>query len=569
MRADRGRRAGCAVLALAGWLMRPVPALAQDWFGNLQLQYQRVDLTQLQLQSNGSLLPVHRVGELWIQSYEANQRSYPGPDLLLQTQLRFVGQADVHGPNSIQSPLASMRLIHPYYNLLASYQPVISKTAFQTPTGIGDSTVTQRLTAHYSETQFIGHAAPPRLPQLDLQWIHRFRDDTGFASKEHSDQQTARLSYSQPWWNAYAGITHQSAEREGSATVPLEQRVGNAGGSVRLDPRPDASVGLSYDLADTRSGVGGSPTAITTSQAANLTGNWRFAPRWSADLNWVYHHMVSNQLLSGVQNDQDGVAIASWLPSRPWRLTAGGGLRTVRLTDGSPHNLEYMTATAALDDRVRRDWQLIGNLAHTTNWDPELGRYSVETFGITSRMDARRRAHLDVAWQMTASGDSASASDAVNIAWGMRLDLMPLRSLVMTGALRSNRVGPGLIVANGVTRTRSFGFTWRPTTVTTLIGAYSLTGLLPNDSPRNSTWSLTGQYAPSSRLQLNGVWSRSTQVTATPLAGVLVGTEVASARLTSALTRRFTAAAGVSVSDPGKPQHSKQYDATMTWSFGR
>jgi hypothetical protein len=218
---------------------------------------------------------------------------------------------------------------------------------------------------------------------------------------------------------------------------------------------------------------------------------------------------------------------------------------------------------------ARRDWQLTGSLTTTTNWDPERGHYSVQTLGFTSRMEARRRAQLDIAWQLTANGDTALTSQAATINWGARLDLTPLRSLTVTGALRAARTGPGLVVVSSVTRTRSLSFSWHPTPAATLVGSYSSTGLLPDDSPRNSTRSLTAQYAPSPRLQFTGVWSKSTQVSAIPVAGGLAGSEIVSGRLQSALTNRLTAAAGASVSDRGQPQSSKQYDATMTWSFGR
>ncbi len=554
---------------LAGLLfLGATPAAAQDLYGRLQIQYQHTDVATRQVSGTGSIDLVRRQRETWLQMYEANHQAYPRQDMLLQTQLRFERQDEVTSINRVTTPQGNMRLYHPWFNLYASYKPTSLRSELRTP--VGDSVISSQLESRFSQAQFTGHFARPRLPQFDFNWVQRLRSDAGTPYKTYGREATGRVTYGRDWFNVYAGVTQQRAETRGGTTVvPLEQRIANLGGSVSLRPTARSAASLQYDLNDTRAGYPNQPGATTQNHSLNANAGWRFAPRWSADANWIYHHSDIQQNLTTVQNDNEGSAMVSWEPWQRGRVTGNAGLRTLHRYQQPDRYIRYISETVASDGTFRPGWQMGGAITHSNNWDPERGTYAVETFGFTSRMDPRRPIRLDAGWTLSTNSDTALAGEQVNVDWGLRGYLTPLRNLTFDLGVRSSRNGPGWLKANAVSRTRSVGFNWRPAPAVSFVGSYSATGAMPNDSPRNVTRTLSAQYARSERFQLTGLWSKSNQERAVPLAGSIPGRESISLRVQSSLTRRLTLSLGYATTDPGKPQTSRQYDALTTWSFGR
>ena len=148
-------------------------------------------------------------------------------------------------------------------------------------------------------------------------------------------------------------------------------------------------------------------------------------------------------------------------------------------------------------------------------------------------------------------------------------DELEIASLRRDGSLRSYRVGSALFTATGVTRTRGADVVWRPFPGMDLTGSWVSTGLLPNDDPRVETRSLTGRWTPWAPLQLTGTWSKSDQVRTSTAITPFRARELASGRANVTLTRRMSAAGGFTVANPGTENSSKEFDAILTWSFGR
>jgi len=553
---------------LAGLLAGAGPAAAQEIYGHLEAQYQKTDVGTVLLRSDGSSYLTRQQREVWLQAYEANHQAFPHRDMLLQTQLRFNRQDEAHGVNQVTTPEGNMRLYHPWFNLYGSYRP--TKLSTELRTTFPDTVITSRLDTRFSEAHLTGHFAKPKLPQLDLDWVSRYRSDSGSPEKEYGRQQTARVAYQQDWFNVYAGVTRQRSERTGPVVVaPLDQRVANAGGAVSVTPRSDASLTLAYNLSDTWAGFSGQHTATTQTHSLNANGDWRFKPRWNSNFYWNYRHSAIRQNVETQQDDNEGAASVNYEPWKRGRVTGMMGLRTLHQFQQPDRYIKYVTEIVGSDGKLRPGWEITGQITNSNNWDPQRGNYSIQTFGVSTRSDYRRRAHLDANWQLASDSDTAAAGQRVNIDWGLRLDLRPLRSLNLTGGVRSTRYGNGLLDMNATTRSRFVSFTWQPVPGVTAVGTYTSTGMMPNDSPRNVTRSLSAQYARSERLRLTGAWTRSNQERANPMAGGLKGREVVSAHAQSSLNRRLTVRAGISESDPGQPQVSKQYDTTITWSFGR
>jgi hypothetical protein len=558
-------------------LLAPAPASSEGLFGTAQVQFQRSEDVLFLRQADGSTRRTPFTREQWIQSYDVNHRAYPRTNVLLQSTFRFTDQAVVGRTDRQTVPTGSMRLLHPYASLFASVQPTFTR---QPLLALGasavDSATGTSIRLQRREAQLIGRVAMPSWPTLDLSWIRRSNDpvdlSTGagnaFLPGERNRQRSARVAYDRERWSAYGAWTDQRFERDVSGSVASNQRSLRSGGSLRLAPRPEAGLTIVYDYTDTKSGFENARSTKIRGHSADVNGDWRHSERLVTSLTGNFRRTVSTQLRDGAQNDYEAGLLTSWQPRPGTRLSTGGGARTVRLLAG-PRTLGYFTTVAAGEGRVRPGWTVNSLASNTVNWDPERGTFAVQTAGGTSRMLFGKRGQLDGDVQVTANGDTASAPQRWTNAWGLRANVQPLRSLTLAASLRSYRVGPGLLEPTARTRTHGADATWRPFTNFDLTGSWVSTGLLPNDAPRLVTRSMTARLSPRPSFQLSGSWSSSTQERASTVATPFVAREFASARMLLTLSRRLATSGGFTVANPGTDRSAKEYDAIVTWSFGR
>ena len=569
MDADRSlRTAGVAGLLLLGVVAAP-PVEAEGLFGSVQIQTQRVDDVVLVPTSGGALVPRRFSRDMLLQTYDLNHRAYPRANVLVHTSLRFTGVSYGNSPNALRAPEGSIRLLHPWLNLFASHEQATATVGVAEPGSVAaDSATTLSVTTRQTQDQFVARIAPPRWPELDTSWRFRNRAATDLVPGEDSRQRIARLSYSNDRGSVYAGVSDQHVARKVPSATPLDQTVAGAGGSLRLTPLRHLGLTLRYDLTDTRSGFQGQRTTKTRTDVGEASGDWRPAPKWSGNLNWLWRRTQSTQLLAGVRNDHEGVALMSWQPSPLGRLSAGGGVRTTADLDRNAL-LSYLTAIASGDGAVRHGWRANAILTLTRNFDPIRGVYSVATAGGSTHMAFGPHTGFDGNLQVTANGDTASAAQRATNAWSLRLYVVPLRTLTAAVNLRSFRVGPGLFRPTGISSTRGLDLTWRPVPVMDLTGTFASTGLLPDNTQRLSTQTVTGHLLPRPAISITGSWSKSSQRVTSTGGARLTGREIATGRAQITLSRKLAASAGVTVADPGRAGESKQYDAVFTWSFGR
>ena len=576
MRVDRilGRAGTLFVTAMA--LGATAVARAEGLFGTAQVQFHRIEGTLPLRRSDGTTRLVPFARDQWIQSYDLNHRAYPRQNVLVQSTLRLNDQFVVGSPERQTVPLGSVRVMHPYATLFASIQPVIAETPLILPgaTPVDSATATS-VRLERRETQLVGRLAVPNWPSLDLRWLGRRNEPVNLGGNggvivagEKSRQRTARLGYAREAWNAYAEWSDQKFEREVQGTISTDQRILRSGVSLHLAPAGRGSLLASYDLTDTRSGFSGSRTAHTLAHSAQLNGDWRHTPKLVTQVNGNLRSSTSTQTVTGTLTDAEGALLTNYYFTPRVRATAGGGTRTVRTTSGQ-RLLSYFTTLAAADGEVRHDWTANSLLSNTVNWDPERGTFAVQTVGGYSRMRLHGRGQLDGDLQFTANGDTATALQRYSNSWGLRLSLEPLRSLTLAGSMRSYRVGAELLTATGVTRTRGVDVILRPMLNMDLTASWVSTGLLPSDSPRIETRSATGRWTPWAPLQLTGSWSKSDQVRTSTAITPFRAREIASGRAFVTLSRRLSAAAGFTVANPGSGSSSKEFDAILTWSFGR
>lgn len=544
-------------------------ARAEGLFGSAQVQFQRVEDFTIVQRADGTFERRPFSREFWLQTYDVNHRAYPRQNLLLQSSIRFTDLAYVRNANQERTPTGSMRLIHPWANFLASTQPSLSRVAL-IPAGASalDSVNATTITLRRRESQFVGHVAPPRWPTLDLSWLQRSRDAVASAPGEDSRQRNVRLGYDRDTWTTFASWTDQRFERRVPGTVASDQRILRGGGSARFTPAAPVGLTFRYDYTGTRSGFVGARKVDSRTHNADAGGDWRHSERWVTSLTANLRRTVSTQIREGAQNDYETALLSTWQPVPVARVTAGGGVRSVRLLEGM-RTLRYVTTVASSDGQLRPGWRTNATASNTFSWDPERGAFGVQGVGGASRMRFGRNARFDADLQLTANGDTAAVASRYSNSWGTQLVLQPLRAWNLSGSLRSYRVGASWLRPSGVSKNRRVDLTWKPMPGADVTGSWSSTGLLPLDSPRQVTRSVAARLSPTASLQLTGNWSRSSQERVSTVGAGFLAREVASGRAQLALSRRLTATGSLTVADPGTDRSSKQYDAVVTWSFGR
>ncbi len=575
MRADRtlpaALRASATIAALLCGFA--AAARAEGVYGTVQVQYQKADIFQTLLVGDSLTYTQKNSSELWVKSVDMHHQDYLRPDLMLESNFRFSDQSRPDNGTLQRTPYGSMRLLHPWFQVLLSHQPSMQRASLSAQSGLNPDSLTRRnVTTHNTESMLNGHIGVPRWPQLDLAWTRRRRDGAG-ASGERNDARSVRATFDRERYSAYGGVTDQRVSAGTPGTHPSSQQVWNGGASVRVTPMRAASLTAQYDMTDVTGRTFQGPRPQTISHSATVTGDWRPAPRWSTNLNYAFRHVDFGIVGNPPQNDHEGSLLERWNWSKAASLLGGGGLHTVRLTNAgggtTPRLQEYLTAVALLDARVRPHWTVAGSLSHTTNFDPDRSPYGVQTLGGTTRAQLSRRLQFDATMQLSQNGDTASASQRFSNSWAARLQGQALRNLMLAGSLRSTRIGTGLFRATSVTRGIAGDLNWRPVPTLQLVGSYARNTILPASTGRNSSRSLSARFEPTSHWQWYGSWTRTDQRVFASAAGQLSSREVVSTRLQYAPSRRLAASVGTTISEPGRSDESRQLDAALTWSFGR
>lgn len=555
--------------ALLASLLAAAPAHADGVYGTLQLQYQRSESPVVTFDRAGDTRLERTTRELWLRTLDMHNQSYLRSDLLFDANLRFSETSYFGRTDQTRTPQGVLRLIHPYFQLTASHQPSTTRvsTAPLTTPAAADTGKVQTTETRNIETMLIGHFAPPRGPQLDASWMKRSRDGSGLG--DQSIQRNARVAYERERWSAYGSLGDQTQRGRFGAARTGSQGLLGAGGQFRFPVRRGIASSVSYDVNQVRSDVLGGTRNTSRSQSAGLNSSWQANPKLLGSLTYQWRRADALARTNTSQTDQEGAMLFRWTPQRLSSVTTGGGVRTAR-NNGQAGLQKYLTAVGASQGDLRRGWNVTGTLSHTTTWDPQrAGSYGVQTAATSTRMRLSRMANFDGNFQITANGDTAAREQRYALGWATRLQVQPLRSLTLTGALRAQRVGPGLLRPSGASRGRSLDVLWRLNAKADVLASYAANGLLPGNGQRTSSKSATARYAPTARWQYQFQWTRADQSSAASVNGLAPSHETINSQVQYQPTRRVAASVNYSVSDPGQAQRTRRFDAAFTWSFGR
>jgi hypothetical protein len=559
--------ASATLLACAG------PARSQGIYGTFQTQYQKAETDQTFLLGGGQTYRSRTFRELWTRALDMHQQNLVRPDLLLESNVRLTQQSILSRQDLTTTPQGSLRLVHPWFQLLASHQPATVRSSLFSQSGQTPDSVTQRtVTTRNTESLLNGHFNAPRWPTLDASWVRRRRDGGGSVN-DISTTRSARLGYDRDGMSVYGSVNEDRRSSLAPGSIENRQQVFAAGASSRLALPHRISLTTQYDVSDVRGVAGGLRRPSTLSQSGSVGGDWRPSTRLTGTMNYQFRHIDFGTATNPAQTDQEAGLMLRWIPSRGASLVSGSGLRTVRSTgaDGAPREdlQRYVMAVASLQSRVRRNMTGTFTASHTTSWDPLLGRYGVQTVGGSTRAQLTRRIQLDGSMQVTANGDTATSDQRISNNWNLRAQGYPLRTLLVAWSIRNARVGPAFWRASSVNRGRVLDLQWRLVPTLSLLGTIGTSESVGGAGSRSNTRSFSGRWDASRAWHWYGSWTHSDQRSVSSVAGALSSREVASGRVQFEPTRRLATSAGITVNEPGRPDESRQVDVALTWSFGR
>ncbi len=570
MAADRRtRRARLALLAVVAAALPPSGAArAQAVYGYATGQYQRVEqMTQVP----GSDLWTRTAREFWLQTYELNNQSYLRHDLQLTSTLRLTDLAYVNLPDASRAPSGSLRLYHSLFSLYASHQPTQTTSGFNSGgvSAPGDATRLLTVTSKTQDTQLGGSFFAAKLPRLDVSWVRRHRDTDLLSNAETSINRNARAAWDRGPLSLYASLGDQRRDPQVANAVIATQRVATAGGALTVAPLRATSLTMQFDLGDTRNRSNGVTSATTRTHGGNLSGDWRPNRLADVSLSYVVHSVTTTALRTDRTTNQDGSIYLNLTPNRSVRIATGGGVRTTQATDGSEDLLSYATALVSGQGTVRPGWTAVGSAAHTTNWDPTRGSFGAEALRGSSRMRLANGLDVESNVFLSANGDTAARDQRWTTDASARVTATPVRSLTLGYGVRTYQVGARLTRAAARSVSQNLDVRWKVVTSLEMVGSYSESGALPNNFPRSVLRVATVRWSPVPQWQVSGNWSRSDQSRVDAAANQIAGREIAGLRVLGALSRRLTFSGGANVADRGKPTENRQYDGSLTMTFGR
>ncbi len=573
MRDDRRQAPGTLAAVLLGTLLCASAGRAEGVYGTFQTQYQRVDDRETLVSGDGSLRTLVLEQELWLRTLDLHHQSFVRPDLLLDSNLRYSDQSFVGTGDVTRTPFGSLRLIHPWLQALASYQPASQTSSLSSQSGLNPDPITsRRVTTHNQESLISGHVAVPRWPQLDMSWIHRRRDGAGSVADQNTSR-SFRYTFDRERWTTYGGVNDQALSSGIPGSGRNTQQVWSGGGSYHYLPRPSLSTNAQYDVSLVRGVASGIRRPSNVNHSGSVSGEWHASPKWLGTASYQVRHVDFGTPTNPPQTDHEGALIARFQLARRSSLTGGAGIRTVRnyLPEGgtSVGLQKYLTSVAALEGRVRRNWTMTSGLSHTTNFDPTRAAYHLETINTTSRGQLTRRIQVDGTAQFSANSDSGAVASRYGGAWTARVQGTPVRALQLSCSYRGQRSGSALWRAANTSRGLSVDATWKPTNTVQVLGQYGSNSARPAAAGGNSSRSLTARIQPSRQWQWYCSWTRSDQTTVISTAGQLSSQEVVSSRVQYERSRQLAMTAGVTYNDPGRAVESKRLDLTLSWSFGR
>ena len=557
---------GACALALA--LALPSRPEAQPIGGTLSGQWQSVEERALMRMPDGSLRDSTFRRTFWSQSYEILHSARLADAFHISSQLQYLDQSYTARPHARRAGGATLRVGHPHFGVTASYRPTLLTT---TPVSLGVpglAPVYRTQKTWITETLLAGNLAAPGLPQLDVAWARQHHESDARAVEDATVTRRANVAYTLGPLDLRAGYGDQGRDSTGGNRPLIERWNANAGAAVNLAPTPATSLGMQYEFSNYRTGAQAPGGLVTRMHAGSLAGSYRVSERAGWNLAYSYRR---TQLLNHVENrfsNHDGSVLFRYVPSPVANFHVAGGVNTLNAST-APQVERFVTAAATATGKVRTAWSGSGSASHSTNWDRSGRPYSIETLRLGSVFRGSRDVQVGVDLSASLNSNRAQSIGPVSSEAAISASAAPLRSIRLFYGSRIARSGRSLLHPNARSGNRSFTLRWMPGRRLSLDGALDKSeagGLVrTGTTTRRAQLHLQG----GARTRLSASYSRSDNASQQAGTSQLVGREVYAAEFTYGFGRGWTLRADTYQVDPRSRNASHQYDAGLTWSFGR
>jgi hypothetical protein len=419
-----------------------------------------------------------------------------------------------------------------------------------------------------AETLISGNFGAPGLPRLDLAWTRQRHESEAHAVENATVTRRANVSYALGPLDVRAGYGDQGRDSTGGNRPVIERWNATAGAGLNLAPTPATTLGMQYEFSNYRTGAQAPGGLTTLVHGGTLNGSHRVSERAGWNLSYGYRR---TRLLNHVENrlaNHDGALLFHYTPSRIATFNLAGGVHTVN-SSTAPQLERFFSATASATGKVRTAWSGSAAASHSTNWDRAGRAYSIETVRLGSLFRGGRDFQFGVDVSSSLNSSPTQSTGPVSSEAAFSASAAPLRSLRLSYASRIARSGPGLLRPNARSGNRSFALRWIPARRVSLDAALDKSeagGLTRSGtSTRRAQLNLQG----GARTRLSASYSRSDNALQQSGTNQLFGREVYAAEFTYGFGRGWTLRADTYQVDPRSRNASHQYDAGLTWTFGR
>lgn len=545
--------AAALMVAIVLTSLKAGPAHAQAFYGKAQVQFRRIE----------TLRPGQPrfVSESWLQTYEINHSILFNRRTSVNSQFTYTQLSYLNRPDAVRSPFGRLRMQDPLFGLTASYKPIRTTSVF------GDSAQAQEVTYRAEESRFDGYLLVPRGPQVTGSWVrvHRKEDvltpgGTGTTRALRATQLLGPLSLR----GGYSDRLRDPVPENQTRTV---QRAWDGGAALNLAAGTRASIGLDYSYFLTERPFVDRAADRTRSHQATLQSSFAQSPHSNWNLFYVFRQSGVSNGLALTDISHDGSLLFTHRPTRAVALTAGGGLRSVRETSGFATQ-KYTSATASARGRIRPGWTADAGLSHTNNWVPDRAAYTQDGANVYSRLRVRNGLDLNGTLNVSTTSDTTVGTSRVTVQASYQAVFEPWRTFRFVFSDNHYNAGPRLFEIVSSSRSHTYDARWTPFPGFALRGVHSVTGTLPDQSQRFATTTWTMSYTPTQRLKLWTSYTRSDRQTGAG-SDQITGREILSARVIAGVTPTVTVNGGATMADPDTPVEARQYDMSVTKTFGR
>lgn len=495
--------------------------------------------------------------ESWISVLQLEHATRWGQNVDVRSQFEFRRYASIGALDRNVVPRGLLQIAHPNFGFNGYYRP---------------STLTDRfgLTTRQQEANLSGYFSRPGFPHGDFSWTRRHRSagsSTGAASTGIT--RNAHLSHELGILNLQAGYTDISQEPQDPRQRRTTQRNYDAGAALRLFSGRHGNATTRYQFSHGVNTLGSGAHLRNSTHEFSTSAGFILNRSSDVGLNYNYRRSEIREQLRTNLNDHDGTLLLNIHPTRALRLSTGGGVRTAR-TGEREDVLGSFIATASAEGRVRPGWQGVLGATHSINWYPGGHSFGVDSWHGGSRFRLNRGLDSNIDLVVSSNGDTGNAGSRVVTQASYGFNAMPLRPFRLAWSGRVYRAGRSVGTATVSSVSSVWDARWVPGGWLELGVGYSSTSPLARGGARVSTRQANLRWTPSTLVQFDLNYSRSSQVRNDSGIGELAGRELTGLRILWAPARLTRISASVNTVDPGhRATRVQQIDLMLTQNFGR